>query len=95
MAALRCCPPEPSRAEGAMFLDCTPEQHQLRREPRAYIAVLMTPELSEAVGGRDADRAACRHLVRRLGRDWWLGLGWPSRYGGHWRAVVDQYILVG
>src|SRR5207244_1764070 len=28
-----------------MYLDCTPEQRQLREELRAYFAQLMTPEL--------------------------------------------------
>jgi hypothetical protein len=28
-------------------------------------------------------------LVHQLGRNWWLVLRWPSRYGGHGRRSLD------
>ena len=75
-----------------MFLDYTAEQLQLSRELRGYFADLMTPRLREAVG-EGGDRDAYRELVRRLGRDGWLGIGWPAEYGGQGRPLVDQYIF--
>ncbi|GAA2358361.1 acyl-CoA dehydrogenase family protein [Dactylosporangium salmoneum] len=76
-----------------MFLEYTDEQHQLRRELRAYFARLLTPEVREAIGGMNEDRPAYREVVRQMGRDGWLGLGWPTEYGGQGRPAVDQYIL--
>lgn len=76
-----------------MFLDYTAEQQELSRDLRAYFARLMTPELREAAGQGSQHRQAYRDLVRRLGRDGWLGLGWPAEYGGQGRPLVDQYIL--
>jgi hypothetical protein len=76
-----------------MFLDYTTEQLQLSRDLRAYLASLMTPELREAAGRGDLDGQAYRDLVRRMGRDGWLGLGWPEEYGGQGRPLVDQYIF--
>lgn len=76
-----------------MFLDYTAEQLQLSRDLRAYFAELMTPELREATGEGSGDREAYRDLVRRLGRDGWLGIGWPREYGGQGRPLVDQYIF--
>jgi alkylation response protein AidB-like acyl-CoA dehydrogenase len=37
---------------------------------------------------------AYRALVRRLGRDGWLGVGWPERYGGRGLGQVEQQIFV-
>jgi 3-oxocholest-4-en-26-oyl-CoA dehydrogenase alpha subunit len=51
-----------------MFLDCTPEHYPLLRRLGAYIAVPLTPDLSEAVGGSGEECRACRDLVRQLGR---------------------------
>ncbi len=76
-----------------MFLEYTPEQQELSRELRAYFAALLTPEVREAIGGTNEDRPAYREIVRRMGRDGWLGLGWPTEYGGQGRGAVDQYIL--
>jgi hypothetical protein len=76
-----------------MFLDYTPQQQQLRRELRAYFKKLLTPEVREAIGGTNEDRPAYREVVRQMGRDGWLGLGWPKEYGGQGRPVIDQYIL--
>jgi 3-oxocholest-4-en-26-oyl-CoA dehydrogenase alpha subunit len=78
-----------------MRLEYTPEQEQLAGELRRYFADLMTPELREALhtGGDYGDGRAYRDVVRRLGRDGWLTLGWPEEYGGHGRPMLDQLIF--
>ncbi|MPY78102.1 MAG: acyl-CoA dehydrogenase [Actinophytocola sp.] len=35
-----------------------------------------------------------RDVVRRMGRDGWLGVGWPVEYGGHGFGAVEQHIFV-
>ena len=35
-----------------------------------------------------------RDVVRRMGRDGWLGVGWPVEYGGHGFGQVEQQIFV-
>jgi alkylation response protein AidB-like acyl-CoA dehydrogenase len=35
-----------------------------------------------------------RNVVRRMGRDGWLGVGWPVEYGGHGLGQVEQQIFV-
>lgn len=76
-----------------MYLEYTPEQRELSRELRAYFAALLTPELREALGGTNEDRPAYREVVRQIGQDSWLGLGWPKEFGGQGRGVLDQYIM--
>src|SRR2546421_7772662 len=79
-----------------MRIGYTPEQERLRRELRSYFAALMTPEVREALSGGDGDYGgggAYRQVVRQLGRDGWLALGWPREYGGRGGSMLDQLIF--
>jgi len=75
-----------------MFIDLTPEQLALRAELRGYFAGLLPPaERAELLTERHG--AIYRDLVRRMGRDGWLGVGWPERYGGRGFGPVEQLIF--
>ncbi|MGQ4600119.1 acyl-CoA dehydrogenase family protein [Nocardia sp. R6R-6] len=76
-----------------MFIDLTAEQHRLRDELRTYFADLVTPEqAAEMAVNRHGD--AYRAVVRKMGRDGWLGVGWPKEYGGQGFGPVEQQIFV-
>ena len=75
-----------------MFIELTPEQRALRDELRGYFAGLMTQaERAELLTERHG--AVYRDVVRRMGRDGWLGVGWPARYGGRGFGQVEQQIF--
>jgi alkylation response protein AidB-like acyl-CoA dehydrogenase len=79
-----------------MHIGYTPEQERLRQELREYFANLMTPELREELNPADGeygDGDAYRDVVRKLGADGWLTLGWPKEFGGGGRSMVDQLIF--
>jgi 3-oxocholest-4-en-26-oyl-CoA dehydrogenase alpha subunit len=79
-----------------MRISYTPEQESLRAELRSYFAGLMTPQRREALagaGGEYGDGVAYREIVRELGRDGWLAVGWPAEYGGQARPMIDQLIF--
>lgn len=79
-----------------MRIDYTPEQRALAAELREYFAELMTPERREnlrAGGGEYGDGLAYKEIVRQLGKDGWLALGWPKEYGGQDRSMLDQLIF--
>jgi len=79
-----------------MHLAYTPEQERLRQQLRDYFAGLMTPELRRGLaetGGDYGDGQAYRAIVRQLGRDGWLALGWPAAYGGRDGSMLDQLIF--
>jgi alkylation response protein AidB-like acyl-CoA dehydrogenase len=79
-----------------MHLTWTPEQDRLRQELREYFAGLMTPERRAGLAdpsGDYGDGGAYREVVRQLGRDGWLTLGWPAAYGGRDGSTLDQLIF--
>ena len=63
------------------------------RSCREYFATLLTPEVRAQLGRAGEGSPRFRDLVRRLGADGWLGLGWPTEYGGQGRDAIDQFIL--
>jgi 3-oxo-4-pregnene-20-carboxyl-CoA dehydrogenase beta subunit len=76
-----------------MFLDLTDSQVALRDEVRAYFAGLMSAsERAELRTERHGH--VYRQIVRRMGRDGWLGVGWPREYGGRGLGPVEQQIFV-
>ena len=76
-----------------MFIDLTDSQLRLRDELRAYFATLISPAEREAMLTQ-RHGTVYRDVVRRMGRDGWLGLGWPVEYGGHGLGQIEQQIFV-
>jgi 3-oxocholest-4-en-26-oyl-CoA dehydrogenase alpha subunit len=76
-----------------MHVDYTPEQQRLRREFRAYLQALMTPQLRAATRGRESG-PAFRATLRRMGADGWLTPGWPREYGGRGLDPLAQKIIL-
>ncbi|MGH9274610.1 MAG: acyl-CoA dehydrogenase family protein [Acidimicrobiales bacterium] len=76
-----------------MHLAYTAEQEALQRELRSYFAGLMTPEVEAEAAAGETGGPACLEAVRKMGRDGWLGIGWPTEYGGQGRTDVEQFIF--
>ena len=76
-----------------MQIAYTPEQEDLRRELRAYFAALMTPEVEAEAHAGETGGPACLEAVRKMGRDGWLGIGWPTEFGGQGRGDMEQFIF--
>jgi len=76
-----------------MFIDLTPEQYELRDTLRGYFAGLLSPaEHAKLLTERHG--AVYHDVVRRMGRDGWLGVGWPTAYGGRGFGQVEQQVFV-
>jgi alkylation response protein AidB-like acyl-CoA dehydrogenase len=78
-----------------MFISYSPEHEALRRELRGYFATLMTPDRRAALAAGDdyGDGDVYKDVVRQMGRDGWLTLGWPEEYGGRGGSTLDQLIF--
>ena len=76
-----------------MFLDLTDAQLALRDELRTYFGGLLSPAERTAML-TERHGTVYRDVVRRMGRDGWLGVGWPAGYGGRGLGQVEQQIFV-
>ena len=79
-----------------MHIAFTEEQDALRQELRQYFAELMTPEVQEQLTTGEGEYGGgelYKSLVRQMGEDGWLGIGWPKEYGGQDRSMLEQLIF--
>lgn len=73
-------------------LELTEAQRSLKAELRAYFTGL-------ADENEHRDMALDRHgetyqrVVRQMGEDGWMGVGWPQEYGGHGLGEIEQTIF--
>ena len=76
-----------------MDIELTSGQLALRDELRSYFDdLLSTSERTAMLTERHGE--TYRAVVRRMGRDGRLGVGWPVEYGGHGFGPVEQQIFV-
>ncbi|MFE3416508.1 acyl-CoA dehydrogenase family protein [Streptomyces mirabilis] len=71
-----------------MHLAPTERQQRLRAELRTYFRDLM-PDGPPPAGDPGRQRA----LLRRIGADGLLGIGWPVAYGGQGRGADEQFVF--
>jgi 3-oxo-4-pregnene-20-carboxyl-CoA dehydrogenase beta subunit len=79
--------------ESGMMIDLSEDQVALRDELRSYFAGLISPAQREAMR-TDRHGEAYQQLIRQMGSDGWLGVGWPTEYGGRGFGQVEQQIFV-
>lgn len=74
-----------------MYIDYSEDLLQLRARLRSYFRDLLSAlplgDYAEMRGGR------AREIVRRIGSDGWLGIGWPKEFGGQGRSVSEQFVF--
>ena len=76
-----------------MFLELTDEQQALQHELRDYFSTLISPDEAKLML-TERHGPVYRDVVRRMGRDGWLGVGWPVEFGGRGFGEVEQSIFV-
>ena len=76
-----------------MEIAYTDEQEALRRELRGYYQELLTPEVEQKLQHANGVGPTVRRVVRQMGKDGWLGIGWPKEYGGQGRTAIEQFIF--
>ncbi|WP_137723065.1 acyl-CoA dehydrogenase family protein [Prescottella subtropica] len=76
-----------------MDLRESPEQLALRQELRAYFAQLLPEEKRRKAGEEGVGGEYFREVVKLLGKDGWLGIGWPKEYGGQGRSIEEQFVF--
>lgn len=77
-----------------MELDLTSEEKAFRDELRSYLSDMMTPSLSaELSGPGEGGGPEFRRAMKQMGRDGYLGLSWPKKYGGQERSPMEQFLF--
>jgi alkylation response protein AidB-like acyl-CoA dehydrogenase len=76
-----------------MYIDLTPEERAVRDHLRAYLADLITDELLAEVQGTEGGGPLYTKALKQLGKDGWLGVGWPVEYGGRARPAIEQFLF--
>src|SRR3954471_2018150 len=87
-----------------MRIALTDEHVRLRSELRTYFSELVTPEIRAGLaaatganmderGGEYGDASVYKDVIRQVGQDGWLGIGWPEEYGGQNRSMIEQLIF--
>jgi alkylation response protein AidB-like acyl-CoA dehydrogenase len=76
-----------------MLIGLTDDQQQLRQELQDYYGELLTPEVEAELAEGHGVGEANRRIVRQMGEDGWLGIGWPTEHGGQGRTPVEQFIF--
>jgi alkylation response protein AidB-like acyl-CoA dehydrogenase len=80
-----------------MRIDLSPEQRAFRDELRAHFARLIAPHMDELRAeqrvSREGGGPVFRRILRQLGADGLLGVGWPVEYGGQGRGPIEQYLF--
>lgn len=79
-----------------MHIDLEPQQKALQEELRDYFAQLVTPEIRAGLAsatGEFGEAGVYKDVIRQIGKDGWLGIGWPKEYGGQARSMVEQLIF--
>ncbi len=77
-------------------LELTEAQRALKAEVRAYFSGLAAENEhrdSTAEGARDRHGETYQRVIRQMGTDGWMGVGWPKEYGGHGLGEVEQTIF--
>jgi alkylation response protein AidB-like acyl-CoA dehydrogenase len=76
-----------------MYIGYSEEHEALRRELRTYYDRLLTPDIVAALAVSEGVGPVARQVVRQMAADGWLGIGWPTEYGGQGRGFIEQFIF--
>ncbi len=76
-----------------MEIGYTEDQEALRNRLREYYATLLTPEVEAQLADSHGIGPHMRRVVKQMAEDGWLGIGWPTEYGGQGRSAIEQYIF--
>jgi len=76
-----------------MHPDLSPASKTLRAELRAYFDDLLTDQDRRDLVDQTEGGATFLRILQQMGRDGWLGLGWPTEYGGRGIDPEAQFVF--
>ncbi len=76
-----------------MFIDYSPSERALRGELRSYFERLVTDDALAEFSVSEGGGPHYQRIMRQLGADGWLGVGWPKEFGGQGRSAIEQFLF--
>ena len=79
-----------------MYIDLTPELKDLQMELRDYFENdIMTAEMNAEMNSPTYEGGGPVYMekMQKMGKDGWLGIGWPKEYGGQDRTPLEQFVF--
>ncbi|WP_132993022.1 acyl-CoA dehydrogenase family protein [Gordonia zhaorongruii] len=75
-----------------MFIALTDSQLALRDELRSYFSTLISDEDARTMRVNRHGETS-RKVIKQMGADGWLGVGWPKEFGGKGFGEIEQQIF--
>ena len=78
-----------------MDFKLTPEQEKFGNDFVSYLEERITPEIQAELDKPEHTRRgpAYKAFIQQMGKDGWLGIGWPEEYGGKGKTALEQHIF--
>ena len=73
--------------------ELTAEEQAFKQEARAYLSELVNDDDHDEMR-TDRMGPAYHRIIKQMGADGWMGVGWPKEYGGQGRGVIEQQVFV-
>jgi len=88
----------PIEDPAAKNLELTEAQRALKAELRGWFGGLAEEfghldDPDPVEGAWDRHGPSYQRLIRRMGEDGWMGVGWPKEYGGHGLGEIEQTVF--
>lgn len=78
-----------------MDFSLSPEQEAFKKEIRRFVDENLTPELRAEVECEQYSIGPLgKQFLKLMGRQGWLGVGWPREYGGQGRGAIEQWLFL-
>jgi 3-oxocholest-4-en-26-oyl-CoA dehydrogenase alpha subunit len=69
------------------------EQERLRQEVQRFYSEILDADTRQQLAS-DPVGPTMRRVVKQMGHEGWLGIGWPTEFGGQGRGPVEQFIFL-
>ena len=73
--------------------ELTAKERAFKQEARAYLTGLVNDDDRDEMR-TDRMGPAYHRVIKQMGADGWMGVGWPKEYGGQGRGVIEQQVFV-
>ena len=73
--------------------ELTAAERAFKQEARGYLSGLVNDDDHDEMRS-DRMGPAYHRIIKQMGADGWMGVGWPKEYGGQGRGVIEQQVFV-